>query len=159
MSDSLHKDVATNTVLELLEKVGMLDSERKPHRSSPLSHPQAFMELTSRLSAEIEAAYDIIVVRDLFGDRMLGYQLSILTGKPVAISYDEEGVIFLENRRVVEEGSTVLIAADTHFTTQSIQAAARGAEQAGMRVVGVAIFLQIVRGEYSFPVWSLERLE
>lgn len=159
MSESPHNDDATITARELLEGVGMLDSEGKPHRSNPLSHPPAFKELTSRLTAKIEAAYDIIVVRDLFGDRVLGYQLSILTGKPVAISYDEEGVIFLENRRVVEEGSTILIAADTHFTTQSIQAAATGAEQAGMSVTGVAIFLQVVRGEYSFPVWFLERLE
>lgn len=159
MSDSLHKDVATITVRELLEEVGMLDSEGKPHRSNPLSHPPAFEELTSRLAPEIDAAYDIIVVRDLFGDRVLGYQLSILTGKPVAISYDEEGIIFLENRGIVEEGSAVLLAADTHFTPHSIQAAAKGAEQAGMSVAGAAIFLQVVRGDYSFPVWSLERLE
>jgi orotate phosphoribosyltransferase len=155
----MHTDVATATAQDLLEAVGMLDREKNPHRSSPLSHPLAFKELTSRLAAEVDTAYDIIVVRDLFGDRVLGYQLSILSGKPVAISYDEEGIIFLENSGAVDEGSKILIAADTHFTTHSIQAAARGAEQAGMSVAGAAIFLQVVRGEYSFPVWSLERPE
>jgi hypothetical protein len=159
MSDSPSNNVVTATAWELIEKVGMLDSERNPHRSNPLLHPPAFKELASRLAAEIEAAYDIIVVRDLFGDRVLGYQLSLLTEKPVAISYDQEGLILLENRRAIEEGNTTLIAADTHFTTQSIRAAARGAEQAGMNVAGVAIFLQAIRGEYSFPIWSLERLE
>lgn len=159
MSDFPSNNVVTATARELLGKVGVLDSEGNPHRSNPLSHPWAFEELASRLAAEVDAAYDVILVRDLFGDRVLGYQLSLLTEKPVAVSYDQEGIIFLENRDVIEEGSTALIAADTHFTTQSIQAAAMGAEQAGTNVAGAAIFLQSVRGEYSFPVWSLEQLE
>lgn len=157
MSDSVSDSVRTAATRELLKEVGMLDSQGNPARSNPLANPSAFRELVSRLSAEITAPYDVIVVRDLFGDRVLGYQLSLLSGKPVAVSYDQEGIIFLGNRSAIHRGSTILIVADTHFTGQSIQAAASGAEQAGMEVAGAAIFLQVVRREYSFPVWALEQ--
>ena len=140
----------------LLEKIGMLSPGGEPHRSDPLSDPQAFRELTSRLAETIDRPYDIIVVRDLFGDRVLGYQLALIAGKPVAVSYDREGVIVLESGSPIEQGSRALIAADTHFTTQSIQAAASGVKQAGVEVVGVALLLQTVHGEYPFPVWALE---
>ncbi len=152
-------DHSATSTRELLERVGMLDSECNLRRSNPLSNPAAFKELTSRLAAAVETPYDIIVVRDLFGDRVLGYQLSLIADRPVAVSYDQEGVIVLENKGAAEQGNTALIAADTHFTTQSIRAAASGIEQAGMAVAGAAIFLQTIRGDYSFPVWTLEQHE
>lgn len=73
------------------------------------------------------------------------------------VSYDQEGIIILESENPIERGSRALIAADTHFTTQSIQAAARGLEQVGLEVVGAAILLQTVQGDYPFPVWTLEK--
>lgn len=145
------------TTRELLESVGMLDGEGNAHRSNPLSDPPAFKELASRLAAAVDAAYDLIVVRNLFGDRVLGYQLSLITGKPVVVSYDQEGIITLEGENAVAQTDTALIAADTHFTAQSIQAAAYGIEQAGKKVAGAAILLQTVRGDYPFPVWPLEQ--
>lgn len=87
----------------------------------------------------------------------MGYQLALISGKSVAVSYDREGVIALESGRAIEQGSEALIVADTHFTAQSIRAAASGAEQAGAEVVGLAIFLLTAHGEYEFPVWTLER--
>jgi hypothetical protein len=159
MSANSPIDLSATSTHELLERVGMLDSEGNPHRSNPLSSPAAFKELTSRLAAAVGTSYDIIVVRDLFGDRVLGYQLSLITDIPVAVSYDQEGIIVLEDKSAVEPGNVALIAADTHFTAQSIQAAASGVEQAGMAVAGAAIFLQTIRGEYSFPVWILEQRE
>jgi adenine/guanine phosphoribosyltransferase-like PRPP-binding protein len=74
----------------------------------------------------------------------------------VAVSYDREGIIVLESGAPIEQGERALIAADVHFTTQSIQAAASGVEQAGMRVSGAAILLRVTRGGYPFPVWALE---
>lgn len=156
--DSLTGFGVTADTRELLTRVGLIDSDGKPHRSSPLSDPPAFGELVSRLASFIDAAYDILVVRDLFGDRVLGYQLSLISGKPVAISYDREGIIVLEDRTTIEHEGTALIVADTHFTTQSIQAAASCIEQSGMQVAGAAMLLQIVQGNYSFPIWSLEHL-
>jgi orotate phosphoribosyltransferase len=150
-------DGSTAATRDLLEKIGMLPSSGEPRRSDPLSHPPAFKELASRLARMIDNPYDLIVVRDLFGDRVLGYQLALTTGKPVTVSYDREGVIVLEGGSSIEQGSRALIAADTHFTAQSIQAAASGVEQAGVEVVGVALLLQTVRGEYPFPVWALEK--
>lgn len=142
---------------DLLQRIGMLSPGREPRRSAPLSDPPAFRELTARLARMIDNPYDLIVVRDLFGDRVLGYQLALTTGKPVTVSYDREGVIVLEGGSSIEQGSRALIAADTHFTAQSIQAAASGVEQAGVEVVGVALLLQTVREEYPFPVWALEK--
>ena len=149
-------DVTAASNVELLERIGMLSHSEDVHRSSPLSDPQAFKELSSRLAEVVDGPYDLIVVRNLFGDRVLAYQLALITGKPVAISYDREGVIVLESGASIEQGDRALIAADVHFTTQSIQAAASGVEQAGMRVSGAAILLRVTRGEYPFPVWTLE---
>jgi hypothetical protein len=147
---------AATTTYELLERVGMLAPEGKRHRSNPLADPPAFEGLVSRLAGIIDRSYDLIVVRDIFGDRVLGYQLSLATGKPVAVSHDQEGVIALENIGSIERGSTALIAADTHFTIQSILAAASGIEQAGLEVAGFGMLLQVLRVEYPFPVWWLE---
>ena len=137
----------------------MLTPGEEPHRSNPLSDPPAFRELTSRLAGIVDEPYDLIVVRDLFGDRVLGYQLALISGTPVTVSYDQEGIIVLGGGSPVEQGSRALIAADTHLTTQSIRAAASGVEQAGVEVVGVALLLQAVRGAYPFPVWTLERYD
>ncbi len=137
----------------------MLPSGEEPHRSNPLSDPPAFRELASRLAGIVDEPYDLIVVRDLFGDRVLGYQLALISGKPVTVSHDQEGVIVLGGGSPIKQGSRALIAADTHLTTQSIRAAASGVEQAGVEVVGVALLLQAVRGEYPFPVWALERYD
>lgn len=141
---------------ELLQKVGMLRPGAEPQRSKPLSDPQAFKELASRLAEIVDQPYDLIVVRDLFGDRVLGYQLALITGKPVAVSYQREGVIALEGGDSIEQGTSALIAADTHFTEHSIHAAAAGAQQAGLAVVGVALLLRTVRGKYPYTVWALE---
>lgn len=141
----------------LFERVGMVVEGGKVRRSNPLASPADFRELAARLLEIVDQPFDLIVVRDLFGDRVLGYELALSSGKPVSVSYDREGVIALQSGTNTEQGSRVLIAADTHFTTQSIQAAASGAEQAGMEVVGAAILLQTVRGDYRFPVWALER--
>jgi orotate phosphoribosyltransferase len=65
-------------------------------------------------------------------------------------------VIALESAGFISQGSRALIAADVHFSTNSIQAAASGIEQAGLDVSGAAILLQVTRGNYSFPVWALE---
>lgn len=157
MSDKpLTGDATTASNIELLERVGMLPRGEDTRRSNPLSDPQAFKELSSRLAETVDELYDLIVVRDLFGDRVLAYQLALITGKSVAVSYDREGVIVLESGDPIEQGHRALIAADVHFTTQSIRAAASGIEQAGMRVSGAAILLRVTRGEYPFPVWTLE---
>jgi hypothetical protein len=104
----------------------------------------------------VDQPFDLLVVRDLFGDKVLGYEMALLAEKPVAVSYDREGLISLESGSRFEPGSKALVAADTHFTTQSIQAAASGADRAGLRVVGAAMLLRSVRGEYPFAVWALE---
>ncbi len=140
----------------LFERVGMISEDGEVRRSNPLASPADFGELAARLLRVVDRPFDLIVVRDLFGDRVLGYELGRLAGKPVSVSYEREGVISLQGGTASGQGARVLIAADTHFTTQSIQAAASGAEQAGHEVVGAAILLQTVRGEYPFPVWALE---
>jgi adenine/guanine phosphoribosyltransferase-like PRPP-binding protein len=149
-------DATAASNVELLERIGMLSYREEVTRSSPLSDPPAFKELSSRLAEAVDEPYDLIVVRELFGDRVLAYQLALITGKSVAVSYDREGVIVLESGDPIEQGDRALIAADVHFTTQSIQAAASGVEQAGMGVAGAAILLRVTRGEYPFPVWTLE---
>jgi len=157
MSDrSTNDDPTTAGNLELLERVGMLTPGKEPRRSSPLSDPPAFRELVSRLAEVADTPYDLIVVRDLFGDRVLGYHLALITGKPVAVSYDREGVIELECGHPVGREARALIAADVHFTAQSIRAAASGVEQAGATVLGAAELLRVVPEEYPFPVWALE---
>jgi hypothetical protein len=157
MSDGpLTGDATAASNIELLERIAMLSHGEEVRRSSPLSDPQAFKELSSRLAKAVEEPYDLIVVRDLFGDRVLGYQLALITEKPVAVSYDREGLIVLESGDPAEQGDRALIAADVHFTTQSIRAAASGVEQAGMGVAGAAILLRVTHAEYPFPVWTLE---
>lgn len=157
MSDNSAIDnLASMSTGELLERVGMLTSEAEPRRSNPLSDPPAFGELASRLTGIVTKPYDLIVVRDLFGDRVLGYQISLITGRPVAVSYDVEGMIVLGSGGAVPRGGRALIAADVHFTPHSIQAAAFGIEQAGLEVAGGATMLQIAPEEYAFPVWTLE---
>ncbi len=139
----------------LLERVGVL-SGSGPRRSNPLSDPPAFGELASRLAGIVDEPYDLVVVRDLFGDRLLGYELALISGRPVAVSYDREGIISLEGGNPIEEGSRALIAADVHFTSQSIRAVASGIEQAGLAVHGAAMLLRVIREDYPFPVWALE---
>lgn len=141
----------------LLNRVEMLTSSGETRRSNPLLDPPAFRELAARLADTVEQSYDLIVVRDLFGDRVLGYQLALITGKPTAVSYDREGMIVLEDVGSIPQGSRVLIAADTHFTTHSIHAVASGAEQAGMQTVGLAVLLQQNGERFPFPVWALQR--
>ncbi len=141
---------------ELLKRVGMVGTDAGFRRSSPLSEPPAFAELAARLSAVVDQNYDLIVVRDLFGDRVLGYQLALLCGKPVAVSYDREGIIVLESGDPVRQRTRALIAADVHFTAHSIRAAASSVEQAGMEVAGAAFLLRVARVEYPFPVWALD---
>ena len=156
MTISREEGIAAAGTPELLERVGMITGGEEFHRSSPLSDPPAFRELASRLAGAVEEIYDLLVVRDLFGDRVLGYQLALITGKPLAISYDREGIIVLERGETLERGSRALVVADVHFTVQSIWAAAVGIEQAGMRVAGAAILLSVLQEEYPFPVWTLE---
>jgi adenine/guanine phosphoribosyltransferase-like PRPP-binding protein len=141
---------------ELLQRVSMLAPSGRPRRSNPLADPPAFEELVSRLAGIVDESYDLIVVRDLFGDKVLGYQLSLKTGRPVAVSYDREGIIDLEGEGSIPRGGRALIVADIHFTKQSIRAAASGIEQAGLEVAGVALLLQITHEEYPFPVRALE---
>lgn len=155
IDESSQGDLAAVSTPELLKKIGMFSLDGEPQRSSPISNPRAFRELASRLADAIDKPYDLIVVRDLFGDRVLGYQLSLIIGKPVAVSYDQEGIIVLESDDSIEQ-ARALIAADVHFTTQSIRAAASGIEQAGMEVAGAAILLRVTREDYPFPVWTLE---
>ena len=153
---SLGGDFTAASNVELLERIAILPRGEEVSRSSPLSDPLAFKELSFRLAEAVDEPYDLIVVRDLFGDRVLGYQLALITGKPVAVSYDREGIIVLESGAPTEQERRALIVADVHFTTQSIQAAASGVEQAGMEVSGLAILLRVTQGEYPFPVWALE---
>ncbi len=154
MTDDGNGISAENGVL--FGRVGMVAEGGEVRRSNPLASPADFRELASRLLEIVDRPFDLIVVRDMFGDRVLGYELAQLSGIPVSVSYDREGVIALQSGTSAEQGARVLIAADTHFTTQSIQAAASGAEQAGLEVVGAALLLQTVRGDYPFPVWALE---
>jgi hypothetical protein len=154
--DHTNTENTSVTTDELLRRAGLLAAGEVPHRSNPLSDPPAFRELAFRLAGIVDQPYDLIVVRDLFGDRVLGYQLALIAEKPVAVSYDREGVIVLESGGSISQGGRALIAADVHFTTNSIQAAASGIEQAGLEVVGAALLLQVTQGDYTFPVWVLE---
>jgi hypothetical protein len=156
MTESGERAAVREQNRSLLRRVGVLDEAGGAHRSDPLRDPAAFRELAGRLHRLIDRPYDVVVVRDLFGDRVLGYELSLLAGCPVAVSYDREGLIELEldatDRRLA------LIAADTHFTRESIQAAAMGLRQAGLEVTGAAVLLEQLQTTYAFPVWSLERV-
>ena len=154
--DHANTQSTSATIAGLFRRVGLLTADEEPHRSNPLSDPPAFRELTLRLAGIVDRPYDLIVVRDLFGDRVLGYQLALIAEKPVTVSYDREGVIALESGGFISRGSRALIAADVHFSTNSIQAAASGIEQAGLEVSGAAVLLQVTRGNYAFPVWALE---
>ena len=147
-------DTENNRIL--LKSIGMLSDSGEVMRSNPLSSPPSFRELASRLLRIVDQPFDLVVVRDLFGDRVLGYELALLSEKKVIVSYDNEGIITLEDGRPIEQGSRGLIVADTHLTTQSIQAAAFGVKQAGLRVTGVAMLLQKVHAEYPFTTWALE---
>ena len=102
----------------------------------------------------LHIAMAVETVEDAFG--LLGRGEALITGKSGAVSYNREGVIVLDSGGSVEQGDRALIAADVHFTTQSIRAAASGVEQAGMGVAGAAILLRVTHGEYPFPVWTLE---
>jgi hypothetical protein len=133
---------------DLLRRVGMISAAGDPRRSDPPVGPPAFVELSSRLTDVVDERYDLIVVRDLFGDRVLGYQLALTTRLPVAVSSDLEGIVQLEGGGSISNGSRALIAADVHFTTHSIQAAAFGIEQAGLEVAGVAVLIRITRADY-----------
>lgn len=150
------QDLAEASDSELLEKVGMLSANAEPRRSIPLSDPGAFRELASRLANTVDRPYDLVVVRDLFGDRVLGYQMALESGKLVAVSYDQEGIIVLESGDSTQQATRALIVADVHFTPQSIRAAASGIEQAGMQVAGAAFLLRVARVQYPFPIWILE---
>lgn len=135
----------------------MLTEEKTARRSAPLADPAAFRELAARLGGLVEVPYDAIVVRDLFGDRVLGYQLSLFTGKPVVVSYDREGAVVLDVPERVPRNSGVLLVADVHFTHHSLSAAASAAERAGLKVAGGALFLSVLPEEYAFEVVALER--
>lgn len=143
---------------DLLEDVGMLSPDGQTRRSDPLRDPRAFVKLAELLHRAVTEPYDFIVVRDLFGDRVLGYQFSLISGKPVRVSYDTEGIIALDDDEPVEEGSQALILADTHFTPYSIQAAASRVQMANAEVMGAAMLLQVREGNFPFPVWALESL-
>lgn len=147
-------DTENNRIL--LKSIGMLSDSGEVMRSNPLSSPPSFRELASRLLRIVDQPFDLVVVRDLFGDRVLGYEFALLSEKNVVVSYDSEGLIALESGKPIEQGSRALIVADTHLTTQSIQAAAGGVEQAELKVTGVAMLLQKVHAEYPFNVWALE---
>lgn len=140
---------------ELLAQVGMLD-RGDFSRSNPLLDPAAFEELARRLEALIDAPYDFIVTRNLTGDKILGYQLSLLTGKPVVVSLEREGLILLDREGSLTQGHRALIVADLHFTPHSIRAASAGLKRSGFSVAGLALLMKIREGEYDFPVWSLE---
>lgn len=140
---------------ELLSRVGMVGDSREPRRSNPLSDPPAFRELAVRLASIVDAEYDLIVVRDLFGDKVLGYQLSLISGKPTAVSFDREGIIVLDPAAEARGGSRALLAADIHLTPHSIRAASSGIEKAGLDVVGIGLLVQACEDNYLFPVWSL----
>lgn len=139
---------------DLLRLVGMIDAAGTVHRSNPLRDPRAFHELAGRLHRLVDGAFDLVVVRDLFGDRVLGYELGALAGCPVVVSHDREGLIELDAE--ARQGHAALIAVDTHFTRESVQAAATGLRQAGLEVAGAAVLLEQLPADYDFPVWSLQ---
>lgn len=141
---------------DLLTRVGMLDAAGQIHRSKPLQDPPAFHQLASRLLKLVTQPFDIVVVRDLSGDRLLGYSVGLLAGCPVSVSYDWEGLI--ESGTVTgQEVHEALLVADTHFTHESLQAAAVGLQQRGVRVVGAAVLIEQLSPAYDFSVWSLEQ--
>lgn len=65
---------------ELLKRVGMVSDSGEVRRSSPLSSPGDFRELATRLLRAVNRPFDLVVVRDLFGDRVLGYDSACLLG-------------------------------------------------------------------------------
>jgi hypothetical protein len=140
---------------ELLFRVGMIGDSREPRRSNPLSDPPAFRELAARLAGMVDVEYDLIVVRNLFGDKVLGYQLSLISGKPTAVSFDREGVIVLDPAVELTGGSRTLLVADIHFTPHNIRAASSGIEKAGLNIAGLGLLMQAREDNYLFPVWSL----
>lgn len=141
---------------DLLKRVGMLDPTGRIHRSTPLQDPQAFHQLASRLFGLVTQPFDLVVVRDLAGDRLLGYSVGLLAGCPVSVSYDWEGLI--ESEAVSgHEAHEALLVADTHFTNESLQAAAVGLRQRGVRVAGAAVLIEQLSPAYDFDVWSLEQ--
>lgn len=142
----------------LLCNVGMLEDGEPVRRANPLRDPASFHELARRLRALVEDEFDVIVVRDLFGDRVLGYELGMRAGCPVIISHDREGLIEMDQGLRSNSFQRALIAADTHFTPASIQAAAVALRQAGVEVAGAAILLDQLAFGYDFPVWTLERV-
>lgn len=142
---------------DLLSRVGTLDLDGNAHRCNPLLDPPSFRELSQRLNDLVDEPYDVIVVRDLFADKMLGYQLALDSGKPVFVSSDREGIITLDRERASGEGERALIAADLHFTLDSIRAGKEGLETAGMSAIGLALLLRLHEDSFTFPVWSLER--
>lgn len=142
---------------DLLRRVAVVDERGRVHRSNPLSDPAAFHELARRLQQLIDRRFDLVVVRDLFGDRVLGYELGLLAGCPVAVSYDREGLIEVDLAGV--QGHRAVIAADTHFTKESITAAAMGLRRSGLEISGAAVLLEQLAAKYDFPVWSLEHAD
>lgn len=148
-------DLGSVDTKELLSRVGMLHPDTS-HRSNPLLDPSAFKELARRLNNLIDEPYDAIVVRDLFGDKMLGYELALESGNPVFVSVDREGIIALERTPVEGVGNRALIAADLHFTPQSIQAARVGLESSGLTAIGVALLMQLDKEDDALPLWKLE---
>lgn len=141
---------------DLLARVGMLDAGGQIHRSKPLQDPQAFHQLAGRLFDLVTQPFDIVVVRDLAGDRLLGYSVGLLAGCPVRVSYDWEGLIESEADSGQEVHDALLVA-DTHFTNESLQAAAGGLRQKGLRVVGAAVLIEQLSPAYDFNVWALEQ--
>lgn len=151
-------DQETVDTRNLLTSVGMLDESGKLRRSRPLSNPASFHELARRLFALVDREFDVIVVRDLFSDHVLGYELGLMAGCPVIVSHDREGLIELDQATRPAAARIALIAADTHFTAASIQAAALGLRQAGIQVAGAAVLLEQLSVEYDFPIWALLRV-
>lgn len=141
---------------DLLKRVGMLDAAGQIHRSKPLQDPRAFHQLAGRLFELVTEPFDLVVVRDLAGDRLLGYSVGLLAGCPVSVSYDWEGLIESEAAGGQDVHEALLVA-DTHFTNESLQAAAVGLRQRGVRVVGAAVLVEQLSPAYDFNVWSLEQ--
>jgi hypothetical protein len=152
-------DIGEPGIRDLLSRVGMLREGGEVRRSDPLRDPAAFHELARRLFEAVDRPFDVVVVRDLFGDRVLGYELGLMAGRPVAVSHDREGVIGIDPVSIPSGARAALIAADTHFTAASIQAAALGVRQAGIEVAGAAILLEQLAVDYGFPVWRPARAD
>ena len=139
---------------ELLARVGMGGAGE--HRSDPLADPAAFHELATRLGAMVDVDYDVIVVRDLFGDRVLGYELALAASKPLVVSADQEGVVVLRGAGSHPRGCPALLVADTHFSAGSIQATAMQVVNTGFTVAGLAMLVRTVDLDHPWPVWILE---